>query len=185
MKKRRQTKASRTFIAVSVCIVATVVAASLFMILRAGRGESSQPQATWSSISSVRIDFDAMVTNRNITVGAEVDPVMAELSMKEMYFNENDFVLPFNGRVSCSKGTANCSIEVRAPVCFEKGRIHAGELKLGAFVSHDFDLGQDEKFVAATLFAMIKGKIEILPLEVDRDFKAVHAINNDFIEFEK
>ena len=183
--KKRQTRASRTFIAVSVCIVATVVAASLFLILRSGRFGSSQPQATWSSISSVRIDFDAMVTNRNITVGSEVDPVKAELSMKEMYFNESDFVLPFNGRVSCSKGMANCSIEIRAPVRFEKGRIYAGELKLGAFVSHDLDLGQDEKFVAATLFTMAKSKLEILPLEVDRDFIAIHSINNDFIEFEK
>lgn len=126
-----------------------------------------------------------MVTNRIISVGAEGDPVKADLSMKEMYFNEGDFVLPFNGRVSCSKGTADCSIEVRAPVRFETGRIYAGELRLGSFASHCLDLGQDEKFVAATLFAMAKGKIEILPLEVDRDFKAIHSINNDFIEFEK
>ena len=185
MKKRRRTRASRTFIAVSVCIVAAVAAASLYLISRAGRTGSSQPQATWNSISSVRVDFGAMVTNRNIAVGAEGDPVKAELSMKEMYFNENDFVLPFDGRMSCSKGTTDCSIEVRAPVRFETGRIYAGELRLGAFASHGLDLGQDEKFVAATLFAMVKGRIEIMPLDLDANFNAIHSINNDFVEFEK
>lgn len=185
MKKRIRTRASRTFIAVSVCIVGIVVVASLFLISRAGRNSSFQKQATWNSISSVRVDFGAMVTNRSISVGMEGDPVKAELTVREMYFNENDFVLPFNGRVSCSKGTTDCSIEVRAPVRFETGRIYAGELRLGSFASHGLDLGQDEKFVAATLFAMAKGKVEILPLEVDRDFKAIHSINNDFIEFEK
>lgn len=185
MMKRIRTRASRTYIAVSVCIIAVVTAASLYLMSKAGRSDSSQSQATWNSISSVRVDFGAMVTNRIITVGMEGDPVKAELSMKEMYFNENDFVLPFNGRVSCSKGTTDCSIEVRAPVRFETGRIYAGELRLGSFASHGLDLWQDEKFVAATLFAMVKGKIEIRPLEVDRDFKAIHSINNDFIEFEK
>lgn len=182
MKKRRQTRVSRTFIAVSVCIVVAVAIASLYLKSKAGH---TSPQAKWESISSVRIDFDAMVTNRNITVGAEGDPVKAELSMKEMYLNEDDFVLPFNGRVSCLRGRTDCSLEVRAPVRFEPGRVYAGQLRLGAFASHGLDLGEDEKFIVATLFAGLKGCVEILPLEVDRKFKAIHAISNDFIEFEK
>ena len=58
-------------------------------------------------------------------------------------------------------------------------------MRPGAFASYGTDLGEDEKFVAATLFGMVKDKIEIAPLEVDREFKAIHSINNDFIEFEK
>ena len=102
MKKRKRTRASRNLIAVSVCIFAAVIAASLYLISKAGNTNSSQSQATWNSISSVRVDFGAMVTNRSITIGSKGDPVTAVLSMKEMYFNDGDFVLPFNGRISYS-----------------------------------------------------------------------------------
>ena len=184
-KKRRRPRASRKFIAASMCVLIGVAAASAFLVIRSRNANSPQGQAKWNSISNVRIDFSTMVTNREFTVGSEGDPVKAELGLKEMYFHENDFVLPFKGRVSCSAGTADCSMEIRAPVRFEQGRVYAGELRPATFASHGLDLGADEKFVAATLFGMVKGKIEILPLEVDREFKAIHSINNDFIEFEK
>ena len=58
-------------------------------------------------------------------------------------------------------------------------------MKLGTFAPHGIELGQDKKYVAAMLFEMVKSKLDILPFEVDRDFKAIHSINNDFIEFEK
>ncbi len=184
-EKKRKTRASRKFMVVSICVLVGVAVTSAILTIRARNADSSKGQAKWSSISNVRVDFGAMVTNRIFSVGLEGDPVKAELVMKEMYFHEKDFVLPFRGRVSCSRGTAYCSMEVRAPVRFERGRIYAGELRPGAFASYGTDLGEDEKFVAATLFGMVKDKIEIAPLEVDREFKAIHSINNDFIEFEK
>lgn len=175
----------RTLLAVSVCILVAVVAASAYLIARGRNDDSEHVKATWSSISNVRVDFSSLVTNRNYNVGSAADPVKAELLLKEMYFHENDFVLPFTGRVSCSKGKFDCSMEIRAAVRFEPGEVNAGALRLGAFRSHGHNLGADEKFVAATLFGMVKDRIEIRSLEVDKAFKAVHSINNDFIEFEK
>lgn len=184
MNKKR-IRVLRRFIAVSTCILVGVAATSVFLVIRTWNANSSQGQVKSHNISNVRIDFSAMVTNRNFTVGSEGDPVRAELTLKEMYFHENDFVLPLKGRVLCSTGITDCSMEIRAPVRFEQGSVYAGELRPAAFVSHGLDLGTDENFVAATLFEMVKGKIDILPLEVDGEFKAIHSINNDFIEFEK
>ena len=185
MKKWRRTRASRTLIVFSISIGIVATAASAYLISRQSRENTTLRQATWNSISSARIDFGAMVTNRSYSVGAPGDPVSAELALKEMYFHENEFILPFNGRVSCSKGTGGCTMEIKAPVLFERGKIYAGELKLGTFTSQGIELGQDKKYVAAMLFEMVKSKLDILPFEVDRDFKAIHSINNDFIEFEK
>ena len=98
-KKRRRTKASRRFIVASICVLIGVVAASAFLVIRSRNANSPQGQARWNSISNVRIDFSTMVTNRKFTVGSEGDQVKAELGLKEMYFHENDFVLPFKGRV--------------------------------------------------------------------------------------
>lgn len=175
----------RTLLAVSVCILVAVAAASAYLIARDRNVDPWLVKATWSSISNVRVDFSSLVTNRNYNVGSAADPVKAELLLKEMYFHENDFVLPFTGRVSCSKGKFDCSMEIRAAVRFEPGEVNAGALRLGAFRSHGHNLGADEKFIAATLFGMVKDRIEIRSLEVDKAFKAVHSINNDFIEFEK
>ena len=184
-KKQSRTKVSRIFIASSICVIVGAAAAFVFLALWARNTELSKEQAKWSSISNVWVDFGSMVTNRSFSVGSEGDPVKAELAVREMYFHENDVVIPLKGRLSCSRGTTDCSMEIRAPVRFEQGKIYAGEMRPAAFASHGLDLGTDEKFVAATLFGMVKGKIDILPLEVDREFKAIHSINNDFIEFEK
>lgn len=175
----------RTLLAVPVCILVAVVTASVYLIARDRNVDSGLVKATWSSISNVRVDFGSLVTNRNYNVGSAAAPVKAELMLKEMYFHENDFVLPFSGRVSCSEGTFDCSMEIRAAVRFVPGKVNAGDLRLGAFSSHGCNLGTDEKFVAATLFGMVKDRIEIRSLEVDKAFKAIHSINNDFIEFEK
>ena len=184
-KKKKRTRASRKFVAASICVLVATATASVILAIRARSENSSLRQAKWNSISNVHIDFNKMVTNRNFTVGSEGDPVRAELALKEMYFHENDFVLPLRGRMSCSAGSTDCSMDVRAPVRFDQGRVYAGELRPASFAAHELDLGTDEKFVAATLFSMVKSRIEILPLEVDKEFKAVHSINNDFIEFEK
>lgn len=166
----------RTLLAVSVCILVAVAAASAYLIARDRNVDPWLVKATWSSISNVRVDFSSLVTNRNYNVGSAADPVKAELLLKEMYFHENDFVLPFTGRVSCSKGKFDCSMEIRAAVRFEPGEVNAGALRLGAFRSHGHNLGADEKFIAATLFGMVKDRIEIRSLEVDKAFKAVHSI---------
>ena len=184
-KKTKTTQTRTLILAASTCVLVCVVAASIILGIRVRNGKLSHGQATWNSISNVHVDFSAMVTNHIFLVGGEGEAVQACLTLKEMYFHENDFVLPFRGRVSCSKGTADCSMEARAPVRFEQGKVYAGELRPSAFASHGLDLGTDEKFVAATLFMRIKEKIDILPLKVDNDFKAIHAIYNDFIEFEK
>ena len=185
MKKWRRTRASRTFIVFSVAIGIAATALSVYLISRPRRENATLRQATWHSISSARIDFGAMVTNRSYSVGSVGDPVSARLVLNEIYFHDNDFIFPFSGRVSCPRGVGDCSLEIRASVRFENGRIYAGELKLGTFAPHGIELGQDKKYVAAMLFEMVKSKLDILPFEVDRDFKAIHSINNDFIEFEK
>lgn len=182
MKKRKR----RLILAVSACALVAVTAVLASLIMRNGLNVGSrQATATWSSISNVRVDFGALVTNRDFNVGSASDPVKAEMSLKEMYFHDNDFVLPLAGRMSCSRGTFDCSLVIRAAVGFEPGKVYAGNLRLGEFSSHGHDLGVDEKFLAATLFRMVADKITIRHLGVDRAFKAIHSINNDFIEFEK
>lgn len=177
---RHKIKAKPMPITVAVCAFVAMVMVLIYLT-----SSVSQRSAKWSSISSVRVDFNLMVTNRVFILETKGDAVKAELQLKEMYFYENDFVFPFRGRLSCSKGTTDCSMEVRAPVRFEPGEVYAGDLQLSAFTSHGLDLGTDKEFVAATLFMRVKEKLDILPFKVDKDFKAIHAIYNDFIEFEK
>lgn len=175
----------RTLATAVICLLLAIAASSIYFVMRNRDAASERANAEWNSITSVRIDFRALVTNRVIAVGSAADAVKAHLQLREMYFHEGDFVLPFTGHVTWPKGAFDCSLQIRAPVRFEQGRVFAGEFRLGLFRPHDHALGADEKFVAATLFGMVKDRIEIQTLEVDRAFKAVHSIYNDFIEFEK
>ena len=185
MKEKMNKKGVRKTVIISASILIAAAVVGAYLII-SGLGERlPKAEATWNSISSVRVNFSKLVTNRNFTVGAESDIVNGDLVLREPYFNENDFVLPFKGRVKCEKDVFDCSLDVRAPVRFKIGEVYAGELRLGGFSTYDFNLGANEKFVAATLFGLIKDRIVIQKLGVDKDFKAIHRINNDFIEFEK
>lgn len=184
-EEQSQKRTSRITPVTIVCVIVGVVVLSAILAIWAWNARMPQRKPPWNSISNVLVDFSEMVTNRVFAVGADGDAVKADLRLKDMYFFENDFVFSLVGKVSCSRGTADCSMDVRAPVRFEQGKIFAGEMRLVAFAPRGLDLGEDEKFVAATLFEKVKGKIDVTPLKVDDEYKAIHSINNDFIEFEK
>lgn len=185
MKENEKRKGLRKTVFVSVCILVAVVVAGVCLIASLS-GNGSQPNdATWSSLSSVRVDIGKLVTNRNFSVAADSNLVKADLTLQGMYFNEGDFVLPLKGRATYEKEAFDCYLELRAPVRFKVGEIYAGEMRLGRFAAYDINLANAEKFVSASLFGALKQKVEVLPLAVDKGFKAIHRINNDFIEFEK
>lgn len=184
MKEKTKRKGLGKPVIVSVCILVAVAVGVFLIASRRGKGAQSTV-ATWSSLSSVRVDIGKLVTNRNFKVVADSNIVKGDLTLQSMYFNGGDFVLPLKGRATYEDKVFDCYLELRAPVRFKVGMIYAGELRLDRFTAYDIDLAKTEKFVSASLFGALKDKVEVLPLAVDKDFKAIHRINNDFIEFEK
>ena len=185
MKEKVKRKVAGKTVFVSVCILIAVVVTGVCLIASLGGKGSQSADVTWSSLSSVRVDIGRLVTNRNFSVAADSNLVKADLTLQGPYFNGDEFVLPLKGRATYEKKAFDCRLELRAPVRFKVGEIYAGELRLGRFSAYDIDLAKAEKFVSASLFGELKDKVVISPLAVDKDFKAIHRINNDFIEFEK